>query len=99
MVRSNRRGRSRNGPARLKQSIKSIAKFCAIDLHRSKPLTRSSWNLLQYLRRIVEEEGIEVIGDKALDLFRKAGASVTMTVWCAWMALTRKSNSQGSRDV
>ncbi|MCP4877451.1 MAG: trimethylamine methyltransferase family protein [Gammaproteobacteria bacterium] len=77
MVRSNRR-RSRNRAAEPTEAIHQIDR--KILRNRFSPLQPLDEEQLEFIHnvslRIVEEEGIEVMGEQALDLFRKAGATV-----------------------
>ena len=77
MVRSNRR-RSRNRPKAPVEAIHQIDR--KLLRNRFSPLEALDEEQLEFIHdvslRIVEEEGVEVMGDMALDLFRKAGASV-----------------------
>ena len=77
MVRSNRR-RSRKPPAAPAVAIRQIDR--KVLRNRFAPLEALDEEQLEFIHnislRIVEEEGVEVMGDQALDLFRKAGASV-----------------------
>jgi trimethylamine--corrinoid protein Co-methyltransferase len=77
MARSNRR-RSRQKPSAPAVAIRQIDR--KILRNRFAPLEALDEEQLEFIHdislRIVEEEGVEVMGDQALDLFRKAGASV-----------------------
>ena len=77
MARSKRR-RSRNRPSTPVVAIHQIER--KVLRNRFAPLQPLDEEQLEFIHdislRIVEEEGIEVLGDQALDLFRKAGATV-----------------------
>ena len=77
MARSNRR-RSRNRPSAPVEAVHQIER--KILRNHFAPLEPLDEEQLEFIHdvslRIVEEEGIEVLGDQALDLFRKAGATV-----------------------
>jgi len=77
MVRSKRR-RSRQPPAVPAVAIRQIDR--KVLRNRFAPLEALDEEQLEFIHdislRIVEEEGVEVMGDQALDLFRNAGASV-----------------------
>ena len=77
MARTNRR-RSRTAPAAPAVAIRQLDR--KVLRNRFAPLEALDEEQLEFIHnislRIVEEEGIEVMGDQALDLFRKAGASV-----------------------
>jgi len=72
------RRRSRQQPAAPAVAIRQIEP--KVLRNRFAPLQALDEEQLQFIHdvsmRIVEEEGVEVMGDQALDLFRKAGASV-----------------------
>jgi trimethylamine--corrinoid protein Co-methyltransferase len=77
MTRTSRR-RKRSAPAETSVAVRQIDR--KILRNRFAPLEPLDEEQLEFIHdislRIVEEEGIEVLGDQALDLFRKAGASV-----------------------
>lgn len=77
MSRPSRR-RSRQQPAAPAHAIRQIDR--KVLRNRFAPLEALDEEQLEFIHdvsmRIVEEEGIEVMGDQALDLFRQAGASV-----------------------
>jgi trimethylamine---corrinoid protein Co-methyltransferase len=77
MSRTNRR-RTRKPPAAPAVAIRQIDR--KVLRNRFTPLEALDAEQLEFIHdvsmRIVEEEGVEVMGDQALDLFRKAGASV-----------------------
>ncbi len=77
MVRSNRR-RSRNKALKPSEIIHQIDR--KILRNRLGPLQPLDTEQLEFIHdislRIIEEEGVEVMGGMALDLFRKAGASI-----------------------
>ncbi len=77
MPRSNRR-RSRQQPSAKAPAIRQIDR--KILRNRFAALEALDEEQLEFIHdislRIVEEEGVEVMGDQALDLFRKAGATV-----------------------
>ena len=77
MARTNRR-RSRKQPSAPEHVIHQIDR--KILRNRFAPLEALEPEQLEFVHdislRIVEEEGVEVMGDQALDLFRKAGAEV-----------------------
>ena len=77
MARSRRR-RTRRQATETPAAIHQLARKTL--RNRFRPLEALDEEQLEFIHqvsmRIVEEEGIEVIGDLALDLFRKAGASV-----------------------
>ena len=77
MTRVNRR-RRRAPPAQKPVAIHQLEP--RILRNRFAPLEALNEEQLEFIHdvslRIIEEQGIEVLGDQALDLFRKAGASV-----------------------
>jgi trimethylamine--corrinoid protein Co-methyltransferase len=77
MTRTSRR-RKRSDPAERPVAVRQIDR--KILRNRFAPLEPLDQEQLEFIHdislRIVEQEGIEVLGDQALDLFRKAGASV-----------------------
>ena len=77
MSRSRRR-RSRQQPAEPASVVRQIER--KVLRNRFPPVEALDAEQLEFIHdvsmRIVEEEGIEVLGDMALDLFRQAGASV-----------------------
>ena len=77
MSRTNRR-RSRQQPVAPAVAIRQIDR--KVLRNRFAPLEALDPEQLEFIHdvsmRIVEEEGVEVMGDLALELFRKAGASV-----------------------
>ena len=77
MPRSNRR-RSRQQPTTKAPAIRQIDR--KLLRNRFTALEALDEEQLEFIHdislRIVEEEGVEVRGDQALDLFRKAGATV-----------------------
>ena len=77
MARTNRR-RSRKKPSAPEHVIHQIDR--KILRNRFAPLEALEPEQLEFVHdislRIVEEEGVEVMGDQALDLFRQAGAEV-----------------------
>ncbi|HKJ50220.1 MAG TPA: trimethylamine methyltransferase family protein [Gammaproteobacteria bacterium] len=77
MARSRRRGARRQAtenPVAIHQLDRKILR------NRFRPLEALDEEQLEFIHevslRIVEEQGIEVLGDRALDLFRKSGAEV-----------------------
>ncbi len=77
MTRTSRR-RKRTAPTESPVAIRQLDH--KVLRNRFAPLEPLDEEQLEFIHdislRIVEEEGIEVLGDQALDLFRKAGASV-----------------------
>ncbi len=78
MTRSSRRRRRRQPAGESPVAIHQIDR--KILRNRFAPLEALTGEQLEFIHdislRIVEEEGIEVIGDQALDLYRRAGAEV-----------------------
>jgi trimethylamine--corrinoid protein Co-methyltransferase len=77
MARSNRR-RQRNQVSTPATAIRQIDRKCL--RNRFAPLEPLDEEQLEFIHnislRILEEEGVEVMGEQALNLFRKAGANV-----------------------
>ncbi|MDH3537978.1 MAG: trimethylamine methyltransferase family protein, partial [Gammaproteobacteria bacterium] len=77
MTRVNRR-RRRAPPAEKPVAIHQLER--KVLRNRFAPLAALDEEQLEFIHdvslRIIEEQGIEILGDQALDLFRKAGASV-----------------------
>lgn len=77
MARTSRR-RNRKSPSEPQVAVRQIDRN--VLRNRFAPLEPLDEEQLEFIHdvslRIVEEEGIEVLGEQALDLFRKAGASV-----------------------
>ena len=77
MARSSRRRGRKTAP----EKVVAIRQLERKQLrNRFAPLEALDAEQLEFIHnislRILEEEGLEVMGDRALDLFRKAGASV-----------------------